>query len=158
VEVSVYPLFSPQSLIAEGSANYGIEMAFPGEARTAFERESLMPLTPIPAGEADRIAAVRDVMRELNHARNEVARRYLDGHVNADSAASLVQRWWLADRAAAEKAIRFIDTYRSYVINYNLGRDLVAEWVDRTGGNDEGARWSAFLALLSAPHLPRDLR
>ena len=29
VEISMYPLFSPQSLIAEGSANYGIDMAFP---------------------------------------------------------------------------------------------------------------------------------
>ena len=39
VEFSVYPLFSPQSLIAEGSANYGIEVAFPGDERVAFERE-----------------------------------------------------------------------------------------------------------------------
>ena len=30
VEFSVYPLFSPQSLIAEGTANFGIEVAFPG--------------------------------------------------------------------------------------------------------------------------------
>ena len=30
VEFSVYPLYSPQSLIAEGSANYGIDLAFPG--------------------------------------------------------------------------------------------------------------------------------
>src|SRR5215471_12457588 len=29
IEFSVYPLFSPQSLIAEGTANYGIEVAFP---------------------------------------------------------------------------------------------------------------------------------
>jgi hypothetical protein len=29
IEISLYPLFSPQSLIAEGSANYGIEVAFP---------------------------------------------------------------------------------------------------------------------------------
>ena len=31
VEFSVYPLFSPQSLIAEGTANFGIEVAFPSE-------------------------------------------------------------------------------------------------------------------------------
>src|SRR5262245_58503386 len=40
-EYQVYPLFSPQSVIAEGSANYGIEMAFPGEERLAFERDVL---------------------------------------------------------------------------------------------------------------------
>jgi hypothetical protein len=31
IEFSLYPLFSPQSLIAEGSGNYGIDLAFPGE-------------------------------------------------------------------------------------------------------------------------------
>ena len=30
-EFSIYALFSPQSLIAEGTANYGIEVAFPDE-------------------------------------------------------------------------------------------------------------------------------
>src|SRR5881396_812809 len=44
VEFSVYALFSPQSLIAEGSANFGIEMAFPGEERVEFERDVLFPL------------------------------------------------------------------------------------------------------------------
>ena len=39
VEYSVYPLFSPQSLIAEGTANYGIEVAFSPQDRLAFERE-----------------------------------------------------------------------------------------------------------------------
>src|SRR5262249_28949138 len=39
IEMTVYPLFSPQSLIAEGSANYGIDVAFPGDERIRFERE-----------------------------------------------------------------------------------------------------------------------
>ncbi|HYN46429.1 MAG TPA: hypothetical protein VES64_07030, partial [Allosphingosinicella sp.] len=39
VEYMVYPLYSPQSLIAEGTANYGIELAFPGDERLAFERQ-----------------------------------------------------------------------------------------------------------------------
>jgi hypothetical protein len=69
----------------------------------------------------------------------------------------MMQRYWLSSPEAAAKTVRFIDTYRSYVINYNLGRDLVAGWVERTGGESAGARWTAFRALLSAPHLPRDL-
>ena len=43
-EFSVYPLFSPQSLIAEGTANFGIDVAFPGEERVRFESEKLFPL------------------------------------------------------------------------------------------------------------------
>ncbi|MEO7823312.1 MAG: hypothetical protein ABIS15_06885, partial [Gemmatimonadaceae bacterium] len=44
VEFSVYPLFSPQSLIAEGSANYGVEVAFPFAERMEFEKRVLFPL------------------------------------------------------------------------------------------------------------------
>ena len=43
VEFSVYPLFSPQSLIAEGTANFGIEVAFPRTERLEFERRVLFP-------------------------------------------------------------------------------------------------------------------
>jgi hypothetical protein len=96
-------------------------------------------------------------MERLNYARNEAARGYLDGKVDAAAARRMMERYWLSTPDAAAKTLRFIDTYRSYVINYNLGRDLVAEWVQRTGGDSEEARWKAFEALLSAPHLPRDL-
>jgi hypothetical protein len=158
VEISLYPLFSPQSLIAEGSANFGIDMAFPPAERVAFERDSLFPLAGLDTSLAQRNAAVRQVVERLNYARNEVAQRYLDGELDGAAARAMMQRYWLDTPQAAAKTLRFIDTYRSYVINYNLGRDLVAGWVDRTGGNDDEARWNAFLALLSAPHLPRDLR
>jgi hypothetical protein len=158
VEISMFPLFSPQSLIAEGSANFGIDMAFPPAERVAFERDSLFPLAGLDPSLAERNAAVRQVVERLNYARNEVARRYLDGQLDAAGARAMMQRYWLITPDAAAKTLRFIDTYRSYVINYNLGRDLLAAWVERTGGDDAEARWNAFGALLSAPHLPRDLR
>jgi hypothetical protein len=158
VEISMYPLFSPQSLIAEGSANFGIDMAFPAAERAAFERDSLFPLAGLDPALAETNAAVGRVVERLNYARNEVARRYLDGELDAAAATKAMQRYWVVSPELAAKQLRFIDTYRSYVINYNLGRDLVADWVARTGGDSEAGRWRAFQALLSAPHLPRDLR
>jgi hypothetical protein len=157
VEMSIYPLFSPQSLIAEGSANYGIDMAFPGAARTAFERDSLFPLAGLDPAMAAQNAEVREVMDALNYARNEVARRYLNGVVDSAGAVALIQRWWMQSPEASAKTLRFIRNYRSYVINYNLGRDLVADWVARHGGTDEATRWRAFGALLASPSLPADL-
>jgi hypothetical protein len=157
VEVSLYLLFSPQSLIAEGSANYGIDMAFPLAQRTAFERDSLFPLAGLDRPEAERNAAVRQVMDQLNYARNEVARRYLDGQLDRAGAEAAMARYWLAPPDAAAKAVRFIDAYRSYVINYNLGKDLVGAWVDRHGGSSPAKRWSVFGALLASPRLPGDL-
>ena len=44
VEFSVYALFSPQSLIAEGTANFGRDVAFPTKTeRMKFEKEVLFP-------------------------------------------------------------------------------------------------------------------
>ena len=158
VETSVYPLFSPQSLIAEGSANFGIDMAFSPTERVAFERDSLFPLAGLDQFLAERNAAVRTVNDELNYARNEVARGYLNGKLTKPAAVQAMSRYWLIAPDAAAKQLRFIDTYRSYVINYNLGRDLVADWVQRRAGDSVQKRWELFASLLSSPRLPADLR
>lgn len=157
VEISMYPLFSPQSLIAEGSANYGVDMAFPAAERVVFERDSLFPLAGLDPSLAARNAQVRQAMEGLNYARNEVARGYLNGRLDSAAAQQMMQRYWLTTPDAAAKTLRFIDTYRSYVINYNLGRDLVADWVQGAAGDAEEDRWRVFGSLLSEPHLPRDL-
>src|SRR5262245_26326748 len=47
-EFSVYALFSPQSLIAEGTANFGRDVAFPTKTeRMKFEKEVLFPAAGI---------------------------------------------------------------------------------------------------------------
>ena len=55
--------------------------------------------------------------------------------------------------------MRFIDQYRSYVINYNLGKDLVRRFVESHGGTPDQPekRWEVFEMLLSSPRLPSQL-
>jgi hypothetical protein len=159
VEYSVYPLFSPQSLIAEGSANFGIQVAFPGSERSAFERNVLYPLAGLDATRASEYAATQALVMELSYAGNEAARRYLDGVIDAEQAARWLERYALYDPDRARQRVHFIDRYRSYVINYNLGQDLVRAWVEQQGGtvDDPARRWQAFAALLSSPRLPSGL-
>ena len=159
VEFAVYPLFSPQSLIAEGSANYGIEIAFPGEERTAYERATLFPLAGLPADKADEYYRIQDLVRELSYAGNEAARRYLNGEIDARAAADWLVRYALMSAAAAEQRIRFVDKYRSYVINYNYGQDLVRAYVEKAAGPNATPerRWTVFSELLASPRLPSGL-
>jgi hypothetical protein len=159
VEFTVYPLFSPQSLIAEGTANFGIEVAFPGEERLAFERDVLFPLAGLDPAEAGHWAQVQAEMKVLAFADNEAARGYLDGHLDRAEAEAFLVHYSLRTEAQAAQRLRFIDTYRSYVINYNLGEQLVRDWVERQGGTvaDPGRRWSIFLGLISSPRLPKAL-
>ena len=155
-EFSLYPLFSPQSLLAEGSANYGIELAFPGDERVEFEREYLFPLAGLDASDADRYYQLAKLRAQLDYAINEAARHYLDGQFSSDQAQEWLINYALDSPERAEKRISFFDTYRSYVINYNYGQDLVAEWVN-SGGADSALRWKRFIQLLSEPMSPTDL-
>ena len=159
VEFSVYPLFSPQSLIAEGSANYGIRVAFPGEERVRFERDVLYPLAGLDAADAETYARVQDLATQLNYAGNEAARGYLNGSMTADEAADFLYRYALMPRDRARQRVGFIEQYRSYVINYNYGLDLVRQWVEANGGTADAParRWEVFSSLLSSPRLPSAL-
>jgi hypothetical protein len=160
VEFSVYPLFSPQSLIAEGTANFGIEVAFPGEMRTAFERDTLYPIAGLDPATAETYSAVQRQIAKLSYAGNEAARKYLNGEIDRDAATAWLQKWAMAPRDRAEQRTRFFDEYRSYVINYNLGQDLVKAYVERHGGTEEKPeeRWRIFGELLSSPRLPSGLK
>ena len=157
-EFSVYALFSPQSLIAEGTANYGIEVAFPSEERLAFEREVLFPAAGLDASRATEYYQVQALVGQLDYAGNEAARRYLNGEIDRAAAADWLTRYAMMAPARAEQRTRFFDQYRSYVINYNLGKDLVAAFVEaRSLGRPEN-RWAAFAGLLASPRLPSGLR
>jgi hypothetical protein len=156
VEYQVYPLYSPLSFIAEGSANYGIEMAFPGDERLAFETGILYPLAGLPTRDAAAYAALQQAMLELGGARFTIARDLLERRITRDQAIALAQRYQLVSRARAEQSIAFAEQYRAYVINYGLGRDVVAAFIERAGPSP-AARWAAMRRLLSEPVRPRDL-
>ena len=157
IEYSVYPLFSPLSLIAEGTANYGIDLAFPNGEKIAFERDVLFPIAGLDPAKAETLAQLNEARRKLSHARNHVARLYLDGAVDRDEAIRMLMEFGLQSRERAEQGVDFIETYRGYVINYNLGRDLVRSYIEseERKGVD---RWDAFEALLQTPQAASDLR
>ncbi|HEX9164033.1 MAG TPA: hypothetical protein VF980_20175 [Thermoanaerobaculia bacterium] len=156
-EFSVYALFSPQSLIAEGSANYGIDVAFPAEERVEFEKESLFPVARLDPKRAEQYYRVHELVTRTSYAGNEAARRYLDGEIDANAAAEWLTTYALMAPERAKQRVRFFDQYRSYVINYNLGKDLVKRHVESQAGNDIDRRWVVFMQLLSSPTLPSGL-
>lgn len=155
IEYSVYPLFSPQSLIAEGSANYGIELAFPGEEKIEFERGVLFLLAGLDPADARKLDQLNKAKETLSHARNHIAREYLDGRITRDEAIELMMKYRLESRERAEQGVRFIETYRGYVINYNLGQDLVRDYIAATAA--DGDHWAAFERLLTTPLSAADL-
>ncbi len=160
MEFTVYALFSPQSLIAEGTANFGIEVAFPGTQRIDFERDILFPAADMDAKRTERYYAIHRFTNSLNYAHNEAARGYLNGVLDRRQAEEWLMSYTLMSPERAKQRVRFIDTYRSYVINYNLGQDLVRRYIESRGGTADNPtrRWEEFKKLISSPRLPSGLQ
>ncbi|MBS0383996.1 MAG: hypothetical protein JSS00_01445 [Proteobacteria bacterium] len=156
-EYSVAPLFSPQGPLNEGGGNYGVDLAFPGQAKLQFEQSTLYPLAGLDPATAPAFDALNDAMKELDGARLTVAQQYLDHQISRDQAIALIQRYQLVSRARAAQSVAFIDHYRSYVINYVSGEDLIRAYANRQGSAD-AAHWRAYLSIISQPTLPSDLQ
>jgi hypothetical protein len=157
VEFSVYPLYSPQSLIAEGSANYGIDLAFPGAEKLAFETRALYPIAGISTADAASYSRLQAALKALVPARFTIARDYLAGRIDDARAVALLERYQLLSKERAQKSLSFVKDYRSYVINYAVGQDMVRASVERAGKGPD-ARWKRMEAIISEPTLPGDLR
>ncbi len=151
VEISMYPLFSPQSLIAEGTANYGIDVAFPGNDKTIFARDVLLPLAGLDTTGISVYFKANAIKGQLNYARNEAARGLVNKTMSEEEAVRWLMEYALFNQQTAMKSIHFIKANRSYVINYNYGQDLARGYVEsRIRDNPTpDNRWKAFGELLS---------
>ena len=156
MEYCVYPLYSPQSLIAEGTANYGIELSFTDEERLAFEQQVLFPLAGLDPALAPRYLAVNRLLARLAYADNDIARQYLDGSLSRGEALEWLVNVRLYPAEKAAQRLQFYDAMGAYVINYNLGQDMARAWVERQGAT-RAQHWAAFRELMSSPRTPTAL-
>jgi hypothetical protein len=155
-EYSVMPLYVPAAPLNEGGADFGVDLAFPGSERLKFEMDVLYPLAGLDPKTAPAFDTLRRATSELDGALLRISQMHLDGEIDREQAITLAQKYRLASRDVAEQSLRFDAAYRSYVINYSVGEDLVRAYVDRQGSDPE-ARWAAYARIMSMPTLPADL-
>lgn len=157
VEYSILPLYSPQGPLFEGGGNYGEELAFPGEERLAYERDTLFPLAGLNPATAEAYFQLREALSELSGATRTIDQMYLDGEIDRERAIALRQRYGLQARDRAEKQLGFAEHYRAYVINYSSGLDVVRAYIEAQGA-DADARWRAYEELFSQPSTAMDVQ
>jgi hypothetical protein len=124
-----------------------------------FERDVLFPLAGLDPALAADYGRFRELTRKLRGAGIECARRYLDGRMTRDEAIAFGCRYALESRSEAEHSIAFYDRYRSYVINYAAGEDLVRGYIERSAdeaGGTTDQRWERLRGLAVLPFLPSD--
>lgn len=160
IEFTVSPLFSPLSPINEGAANYAVEVVFPGDSRLEFERDVLCPMAGVDPAKAEAYYAIRKLLREVHFSENEAARRYLDGEITAEESAQYLSGSALISLERARRLVTFFDRYRSYIINYNVGYDLVRDYIEKRGGTVDHPerRWEELHALIALPRVPSEMK
>src|SRR6478609_3599805 len=57
--------------------------------------------------------------------------------IDEDQAKALIQRYQLSSPERAAQSLRFTKTYRSYIINYGLGKDMVQHAVEAAGASTD---------------------
>lgn len=159
IEYTVYPLYSPESLIAEGTAVVGEELIFPGDERMIFEKEILFPLAGLNTKDAGLYYKVLSLQDKLSSAGVLAAKNFLNGDWTKDQTVAWLQKFQLRTKERAEKYLSFIETYRSYVVTYDMGKIIIEEYLDRNGGTKDNLakRWEIFSKLISTPQTPSGL-
>jgi hypothetical protein len=140
MEWTVQPTFSPQSLVSEALATFAVRVAFPAEERMRFERDALFPLAgfdPKTAGKYDHVERLVD---KLQSAEPAIARDFLDGKLEWSRAASALEQQALM--TSPEQTLKYVSEYRTYMVTYTLGPDLVAEHVHN---------WKEFAQAMTDP-------
>jgi len=136
----------------EGSGNYGLELAFPGDDKDTFEREALYPLAGLtPAAPRKPLSqAVKDAKRVLAYSGIHAAREYLDGRMSREQAVEFLMKFEHMKRPRAEQRVDFFDTYRGYTINYTLGQHVIGDYVEAK--TEQGIDpWVTFKYILDTP-------
>ena len=119
----------------------------------------LFPAAGIDPARADEYYEVQALVDQLAYAGNEAARALHQRHRStAERRRGVLEKYALYAPDRAKQRVRFIDQYRSYVINYNLGKDLVRRYIESRAGADSSRRWAEFGELLSSPRLPSGLQ
>jgi hypothetical protein len=149
LEFTVFPLYSPMALIMEGTAMLAVEVAFPGAERLAFDQEIVYPAAGLDPAGAEQYGVVRALVDRLGHAPAEGARRYLDGQLTPDELVQWLVSYALQTPEQARLRRKFIEQYRSYIINYSVGLDVVRRHLGTE--DDPDRRWAAFETLLRMP-------
>lgn len=151
--------FSPDALIAEGSAAIAVDLAFPGDDRVSIERDELCPLASTCGRDVATYVEVQRLVDRLAMNVAHVARAYVDGRIEFVRAGDALARDALM--AHSDATLKYVGEFRSAVLTYTLGRALAQAFVEahaRPVGTAAG-RWRAFeqLAIGDPDAVLRDL-
>ncbi len=148
VEFSMHPLFSPQSVIAEGVAETAGEIIYSKEEAADYMRNSIGKRLGKEHLDYELLGRVLSLLDDLRSVPSNASILLFNEGRSEREAYDYLRQFGLADKAFAEKRVEFLKTYRGYIFTYYYGYDLLKAYF---AGRD--AR-TEFVKLLSEPAYP----
>jgi hypothetical protein len=123
IEESIQLVPTPQAVLSEGIAESGRDLVLDEEGSAATV--AILRRHDLPYDE--RAPAVRKAVAPLRRVGLDAALLIHEEGASEDEAAAYVERWALATPELARRSVAFVTnpTWRSYVITYSAGGDLV---------------------------------
>lgn len=154
-ELKLGTLFGPALVLSEGLGQYAVDLAMPDAEKIRFYREELFPLAGLDPDDAERLVVFSRAMEAMRpYATIEVSRAYLDGDIGREEAIDLLTRYSLRPREEMAGMFGFVDAFRTFVVTYTLGHELVRDRID-VAGKQPKARWAAFYDLNTSLVTPK---
>ena len=149
-ELKLAALFGPASVVSEGLGQFAVDLAMTDAEKVRLYRDELFPLAGLDPDDAERLVAFSRAMQALvPYGTIEISRAYLDGDIGLDEAIDVLSKYALQQREQMAPMFKFVDAFRTYVVTYSLGHDLVRDRIN-AAGEQPRARWAAFRHLSTA--------
>ncbi len=147
IELSVFPLYSPLSVLDEGCAELSTEMIMNASERIGYLKKA-MRMVELDTLEAERFLSIQEIRKDIAGSSTESIRLYLDGKIDRDSTISRLIN--LSLQSHPEESIEFGEEFRSYKITYVIGKDLIKNILGEDNiGTAEG--WRRLVRIHSDP-------
>ena len=130
------------------------------ETPNGVRKGSVVSFRRIGSNKSENYYNVIKLIHRLNYSLIEAASNYLDDKWTKDQAISWLQKYNLDSKERAEQRLNFFEKYRSYIINYNLGLDIVKNYIEKNGGTSDNEKltWALFEKIISTPQTPSGLK
>ncbi len=143
VEYSIIPLFSHSAFWAEGTANYAADVVFPGNDMVVI-LQKVFQMAGIDTTLAEKFIEINNIKKKMAFLSNYCGKAHLDGTMTTEEIAEVYSKYNLTSSKAALGLLSFVDIYRSYIINYNLGEQSIREYIDADNKLTKAERWQRF--------------
>lgn len=140
-------LRSPQAVLREAAAEYGVGLAMPWSERIVFEREELFPLAGLATDEIETYARIHELVTSLGFATVTTLQEYADKELPRPAAALRLERDALV--ASPNALLDYIDQFGAYSVGYTLGEQALDRYIAERAG--QSSAWQVLQSVMSQP-------